>query len=779
MSPRKYLVLAALGLGALAIHSGTAEASMTSRTQTWCKPPGETDVSILSSESATLVWTSAGDLVLEPTDQLVPKIWSSGTANRGTSLCWEGMTGFSIYDPTGAKIWSQSGSGVPAPNKVLYPPSQWSFDYVIEPKLSGCTLSSRYTTYFSDSSRPSNSVPWEPTGPEVMQGTLWTKPGTCPQLSPSVSASGWCIDDPILPRTIVEDQWASLRWDPGPGWLELAATPGIRTAQSIWETDQVPTQQVTKVCFHDDGRLALYDASGQPLWQTPPGQNGSNTSYLLGIDGCNLSVKPLDGSPAPWTGANRCPQTRLQLFPPEVPSFSFAVGTTDQVLIENDLAQLVFQADGNLVLRSVSGDQVWHSRLSPNVGKRVVFRSSGDLVIYNASNVAVWSAGQANLGVTTLDLDGCSFALKTPAGATWSRGGQTCPSATLNNSWSISNSGDQTLLRTPESRLVWQGDGNLVLYTTAGSPVWSSDTWGSSFKQLAFQDDGNLVIYDASRTALWSTDTWKTGSVQRRLHLGDHCTLTLEDMSGNVQWTGNNSCTVVNYSFERADGNSTFGVAIHTDLTAKNNGHAELDSDTGIDVTIFGHSATIFSASGDESEEADGSIDETASVVIAGITAADFNRSYSTTFFHQEKTFNVGPVPVTVEASVTGELELEVLFNSAALKIEPTAGLYATVQAGVGAECDLGGASAGIRGTLTILEVGLPITLELSMESGLPRYSIEGSLRLETLSGSLALYAEAYLGPEWLGIKDDWSYTIFEWTGFEWEKELFNQSGGF
>jgi uncharacterized protein YxjI len=774
VSPLKYLVLAALGLGALAIDSGAAEASMTNHTRGWCKLRGPADQSILGSDSATLVWKSNGNLVLEPTDQLVPKIWSSGTASRGMRLCWDDSGGFSIYDLSATKIWSQSGGSVPPPPDPFLP-----YDYVIEPTLSACTLSSRYTMYAARGPASSGSLRWEPSGPEIKRGKLWTKAGVCPDAAPSVSASGWCIDDPIQVRTIVEDPWASLRWNPGPGWLELVATPGIRTAQSIWQTDGIPTQQAVKVCFHNDGRLAMYNASGQTLWQTPAGASGTTTSYLLGIDGCNLTIKPLDGSPSPWTGANRCPQTRLQLFPPERPSFSFPVTTTDQVLIENGVAQLVFQADGNLVLRSVSGDEVWHSGLSANLGKKLMFQANGDLVIYNASNVAVWSAGQGNLGITTLDLDGCAFALKTPTAGKWSRGGTTCPSDTVTNSWSSSNSGVLTLLRTPQARLVWQGNGSLVLRTTTGATVWSSGTGTSGYRNVFFQDDGNLVIYDGSGSPLWSTDTWQTQAVQRRLRLGDHCTLTLEDMSGHVLWTGNDSCTVVNDSFERADGDSTFGVAMYTHLTAKDNGVAELDSSTGIDTTIFGQSFTLFSATAYQTELDDGSNLETASVTVAGESSPGINVGYSHEFFKNTKRFNVGPVPVFVSASVTGDLGLEASFSDGALQITPTAGLYATVQAGVGGECDLGGASAGVRGTLTILELGLPISLKLTTEGGLPRYSIEGDLTITTLSGSFALYAEAYVGWGPVQVKAEWSYTFFRWTGIDWTKQLFKKTGGF
>lgn len=54
-------------------------------------------------------------------------------------------------------------------------------------------------------------------------------------------------------------------------------------------------------------------------------------------------------------------------------------------------------------------------------------------------------------------------------------------------------------------RLVWQADGNLVLYR--GSTVdWASHTIGRGATRLDFQWDGNVVIY-SGRTPLWSTGT--------------------------------------------------------------------------------------------------------------------------------------------------------------------------------------------------------------------------------------------------------------------------------
>jgi RHS repeat-associated protein len=57
---------------------------------------------------------------------------------------------------------------------------------------------------------------------------------------------------------------------------------------------------------------------------------------------------------------------------------------------------------------------------------------------------------------------------------------------------------------TPGSYLAMQGDGNLVIYTPSGSPVWSTNTpTGTGNYMLQVQDPGNMVIY---------RDIWETGT---------------------------------------------------------------------------------------------------------------------------------------------------------------------------------------------------------------------------------------------------------------------------
>jgi predicted phosphodiesterase len=53
------------------------------------------------------------------------------------------------------------------------------------------------------------------------------------------------------------------------------------------------------------------------------------------------------------------------------------------------------------------------------------------------------------------------------------------------------------------TRLVLQGDSNLVLYTAAGAPVWASKTVGSGATELRLNDDGTLALYQGTGV-VWS-----------------------------------------------------------------------------------------------------------------------------------------------------------------------------------------------------------------------------------------------------------------------------------
>lgn len=55
--------------------------------------------------------------------------------------------------------------------------------------------------------------------------------------------------------------------------------------------------------------------------------------------------------------------------------------------------------------------------------------------------------------------------------------------------------------------LLYQLDGNLVLYRWDGVPVWASNTAGTTPGVAYMQSDGNFVIYDANGTSVWASNT--------------------------------------------------------------------------------------------------------------------------------------------------------------------------------------------------------------------------------------------------------------------------------
>lgn len=59
----------------------------------------------------------------------------------------------------------------------------------------------------------------------------------------------------------------------------------------------------------------------------------------------------------------------------------------------------------------------------------------------------------------------------------------------------------------PATRLVFQNDGNLVLYDDSDHIWWQSGTSGSSANQLLLETTGNLVMYNSGFTAFWESHT--------------------------------------------------------------------------------------------------------------------------------------------------------------------------------------------------------------------------------------------------------------------------------
>lgn len=734
-------------------------------TETWCKARTAEDQTVVASGDATLVWRADGDLVLEPADAPRVRIWSTGTAGPApASLCWDADGVLRMRDAAGAVLWFQGQSST----TTSFSGQTYLGEYKLVNRLSlqGCRLAGRRTIYEHQATWFGRR--WA----TVVDGDRWSRDQACPVFTPAntYNGDGWCLDT-SQERLIAQTPVADLIWRTH-GGLNLVAT-GSRTGQ-MWGSGTYGIGK--KLCFSNDGRLQIFDAGNAVVWSSSTMPGSITTDHMLGIDGCSLSTRPLEGATttATWSQPIRCPHEILHSNG-RVPAAS-----TEQVVVENDRAVLVLTPDANLVLRTRAGDRIWTSDKPAWAGAsaRAEMQTDGNLVIWvtNASGVSTPRWSTETFGPNTLELNGCELSVREGANVKWRRGSPSCSFGgplDINVDLVLKPSGTVMLMRTAESELLWQADGNLVLYTPSGSPVWASGTNGVQ-RRLAFQLDGNLVVYGPTG-ALWAAGTH---GGTRKLELLDHCTLRVTSETGAVIQTLNDSCTVARYAFERSDGNSLFGTSMRNDLTAVATlGAPSTQTDSNIEVTIFNTSFHVFGAHAYQGKQVDGSTVEVASITIGGDSSFGLNYGHEITFFERSMNFNVGPVPCKVTASATGQLGMSARFDGGTVSVTPAAGLYATVSVGPGGNWGPLSASAGVRGGLTLIELALPISMKVFFDTEASRYkyTVQGDLALDSLSGSVGLYAEASVA----GFGVDYSKTIFKWTGVSWNKPLFSKTGTF
>ena len=80
-------------------------------------------------------------------------------------------------------------------------------------------------------------------------------------------------------------------------------------------------------------------------------------------------------------------------------------------------------------------------------------------------------------------------------------------------------------------RLLYQSDGNVVLYDDGGNgAVWATGTGGVAGGHLLMQPDGNLVMYDAQGAARWASNT--SGHAGAWVYLQPDGNLVIYDAAG-------------------------------------------------------------------------------------------------------------------------------------------------------------------------------------------------------------------------------------------------------
>lgn len=193
--------------------------------------------------------------------------------------------------------------------------------------------------------------------------------------------------------------------------------------------------------------------------------------------------------------------------------------------------------------------------------------------------------------------------------------------------------------------------------------------------------------------------------------------------------------------------------------------YIEASASGGVEATVLSNDVDILSVDGfAKLDDSAFSFDLSASVLGSETSLASFDSSevnifeLEMTFVEANTTFMLAFVPVTISGDVTGTLGMNASVTASGgveLGLTPYANLAASASVGVGALC----ASAGVRGSLDLIDVSLPTTLGLESANCGVDIALDSDLELSTMSGSIEVYVNYCV--------DEWSDELVSWDGIE------------
>ncbi len=184
---------------------------------------------------------------------------------------------------------------------------------------------------------------------------------------------------------------------------------------------------------------------------------------------------------------------------------------------------LVMQSDGNLVLYA-NGVPAWATGTNGNPGAWAALQDDRNFVVYSAANKPLWATNTLCTTSSSVDF-GTGAVRNRTLGA-----GQFMLS--VDRRFKLVMQGDGNLVLYSPSRATWssgsygnpgafavlQSDNNLVVYSAAGRPLWSSGTstaptvWTAYPTKLVLQGDGNMVLYRTTDSGALASAVWATGT---------------------------------------------------------------------------------------------------------------------------------------------------------------------------------------------------------------------------------------------------------------------------
>lgn len=210
--------------------------------------------------------------------------------------------------------------------------------------------------------------------------------------------------------------------------------------------------------------------------------------------------------------------------------------------------QLDYQSTKAMVVNEQGGQvraaTAINARLNPSGADHpFVLDGRAAWVASNGGKLSVYSL-DVSLALTTAELGATMQTPETPPPpptmtAPTMTMEQPTTSVTLHEIMSVDDNllpNDKLVSANGKFTLLYQFDGNLVLYAEDGAALWASNTNGSSVGRATFQADGNFVIYGANEVFVWNSGTVSPGSI---LFMQDDGNLVIYDQNMNPIWATN------------------------------------------------------------------------------------------------------------------------------------------------------------------------------------------------------------------------------------------------
>ncbi len=325
-----------------------------------------------------------------------------------------------------------------------------------------------------------------------------------------------------------------LRFSPSSGTGSYLQVFNIAAKRQVWTSHCGGTGEY--LAFGSDGNLVEYTQNPTfACWSS--GTHGLGAAVVTMQNDGNLVMKTASGEIV-WSS-----QTGIIIDPPATLNANEKLLPAEQLFSVTDQYRLVLQKDGNLVIYNHNNIATWSTHTSGNSPADLAMQSDGNLVLYNTAGKAIWSSNTRTLGGThvTMQDDGNLVILNDAGRPVWSIATGIVPppppppSPTLNAGQALVV--NQYLLSAAgKYQLILQPDGNLVEYATSGHrPVWQTNTDGKDSDHLAMQADGNLALYGRKGEVLWYSNTRTLGGTH--VILQDDSNLVIKNAAGTPVWS--------------------------------------------------------------------------------------------------------------------------------------------------------------------------------------------------------------------------------------------------